>query len=116
MVISNPCIEIWLLYHKLADLSELGIETAKDAKQALDKVGKYYWVKYLPLMPIAIENAANADKHPESYMPELLETKVYLLGRALYERMGKVRFEEFVIALQKMEKEMLERKKRKKKR
>ena len=116
LVISNPCIEIWLLYHKLADLSELGIETAKDAKQALDKVGKYYWVKYLPLMPIAIENAANADKHPESYMPELLETKVYLLGRALYERMGKVRFEEFVIALQKMEKEMLERKKRKKKR
>ena len=66
-------------------------------------------------MPIAIENAANADKHPESYMPELLETKVYLLGRALYERMGKVRFEEFVIALQKMEQEMLERKKRKKK-
>ena len=115
LVISNPCIEIWLLYHKLADLSELGIETAKDAKQALDKVGKYYWVKYLPLMPIAIENAANADKHPESYMPELLETKVYLLGRALYERMGKVRFEEFVIALQKMEKEMLARKKREKK-
>ena len=115
LVISNPCIEIWLLYHKLKDLSGLGIETAKDAKQALDKVGKYYWVKYLPLMLDAIENASRADKHPDGYMPELLETKVYLLGRALYERMGKVRFEEFVIALQKMEKEMLAREKRKKK-
>ena len=75
------------------------VETAKDAKQALDKVGKYYWVNYLPLMLDAIENASRADKHPDGYMPELLETKVYLLGRALYERMGKVRFEKFVALL-----------------
>lgn len=117
LVISNPCIEIWLLYHKLKDLSGLGIETAKDAKQKLDGIekGGYYYIKYLPLMPNAIENAANADKHTESYMPELLETKVYLLGRALYERMGKVRFEEFVIALQKMEQEMLAKKRKIKK-
>ena len=117
LVISNPCIEIWLLYHKHEDLRGLGIKTAKDAKRKLDRIekGGYYYIKYLPLMPDAIENAANADKHPESYMPELLETKVYLLGRALYERMGKVRFEEFVIALQKMEKEMLTNKKRNRK-
>ena len=113
MVISNPCIEIWLLYHKLDDLSGLGIKTAKDAKQKLDGIekGGYYYIKYLPLMPKAIKNAANADKHLENYMPALLETKVYLLGRALYERMGKVRFEEFVIALKKMEQEMLAKKK-----
>jgi hypothetical protein len=110
------CIEIWLLYHKLNDLRGLGIETVKDAKQALDKVGKYYWVKYLPLMLDAIENASKADKHPDGYMPELLETKVYLLGRALYERMGKVRFEKFVALLPQVEKEMLERKKREQKR
>ena len=41
----------------------------------------------------AIENARNADSNPDGYMPELLQTKVYQLGRALYERMGKVRFE-----------------------
>ena len=116
LVMSNPCIEIWLLYHKLKDLSGLGIESAKDAKQALDKVGKYYWVKYLPLMLDAIENASKADKHPDGYMPELLETKVYLLGRALYERMGKVRFEKFVALLPQVEQEMLERKKRGQKR
>ena len=95
LVISNPCIEIWLLYHKRADLTDLGIQTAKDAKQALDKIekGGYYYIKYLPLMLNAIENAQQADTNPDGYMPELLQTKVYHLGRALYERMGKVRFE-----------------------
>ena len=42
-------------------------------------------------------------------MPALLETKVYQLGRALYERMGKVRFERFVESLPGIEKEMLEK-------
>ena len=59
LVISNPSIEIWLLYHKRTDLSGLGIQTANDAKQALDKIekGGYYYIKYLPLMLDAIENA-----------------------------------------------------------
>ena len=101
LVISNPCIEIWLLYHKRADLSDLGIQTAKDAKLALDRIekGGYYYIKYLPLMLDAIENAQQADSNPDGYMPKLLQTKVYQLGRALYERMGKVRFEKFVASL-----------------
>ncbi len=112
LAISNPCIEIWLLYHKRTDLTDLGILTAKDAKQALDKIekGGYYYIKYLPLMLKAIENASNADSNPNGYMPELLQTKVYQLGRALYERMGKVRFEKFVISLPGIEKEILKKK------
>ena len=111
LVMSNPCIEIWLLYHKMSDLTGLCICTSKDAKQALGNIdGGYYYIKYLPLMPDAIENAERADKHPDSYMPELLETKVYHLGRALYARMGKVRFEKFVLSLQEMEKELLKNK------
>ncbi len=105
LVISNPCIEIWLLYHKLADLSELGIATAQDAKRALGEIdGGYYYIKYLPLMLDAIENASCADTAPEGWMPRPLETKVYLLGRALYERMGKVRFEKFVASLPELDK------------
>lgn len=109
IVISNPCIEIWLLYHKKANLTDLNIKTAWDAKQALDKIekGGYYYIKYLPLMLDAIKNAQNADTTPDKYMPKLLETKVYKLGNALYERMGKVRFEEFVASLSKIEKEIL---------
>lgn len=114
LVISNPCIEIWLLYHKRADLTDLSIQTAKDAKQALDKIekGGYYYIKYLPLMLNAIENASNADSNPNGYMPELLQTKVYQLGRALYERMGRVRFEKFVTSLPYVEKEILRKKNR----
>ena len=69
-------------------------------------------MKYLPLMPKAIENARNADSNPDGYMPEWLETKVYLLGQALYERIGKRSFEEFVARLRKMEKTVLAKKKK----
>jgi hypothetical protein len=44
-------------------------------------------------------------------MPELLQTKVYQLGRALYDRMGKVRFEKFVASLPNIEKQILKQKK-----
>ena len=113
LVISNPCIEIWLLYHKLDDLTNLNMATAQDAKRALDGIekGGYYYIKYLPLMLHAIENASKADTNPVGYMPEHLQTKVYQLGKALYERMGKVRFEKFVASLPTIEKEILDKKK-----
>lgn len=107
LVISNPCIEIWLLYHTLTDLTELGIQTSKDAKRVLNERAKYYYVKYLPLMLDAIRNAQNADSNPRGYMPGLLETKVYRLGQALYDRIGKRRFDEFVDSLAKMEQDIL---------
>lgn len=114
LVISNPSIEIWLLYHKLANLTGLNITTAQDAKRALDGIekGGYYYIKYLPLMMNAIENASHADTNPDGYMPELLQTKVYQLGEALYDRMGKVRFDKFVASLPALEKEILARKRK----
>ena len=112
LVISNPSIEIWLLYHKLANLNGLNITTAQDAKRALDNIekGGYYYIKYLPLMLTAIKNASNADTNPNGYMPKLLQTKVYQLGEALYNRMGKVRFDEFVASLPTIEQEILTKK------
>lgn len=111
LVISNPCIEIWLLYHTQTDLSGLGIATSKDAKQVLDQKAKYYYLKYLPLMPAAIENARKADTNPEGYMPELLQTKVYQLAQAIYNKIGKPRFDAFVASLPKVEQEILKNKK-----
>lgn len=110
LVMSNPCIEIWLLYHTQTDLTGLGIKTSKDAKRVLNKVAPYYYLRYLPLMQNAIKNAKNADANPENYMPEPLKTKVYLLAQALYDRIGKRRFDEFVAALPKMEQEILKKK------
>lgn len=114
LIISNPSIEIWLLYHKIADLTGLNITTAQDAKRALDGIekGGYYYIKYLPLMLKAIENASHADTNPDGYMPELLQTKVYQLGKALYNRMGKVRFDKFVASLPTIEKKLLARKRK----
>jgi hypothetical protein len=115
LVISNPCIEIWLLYHKMSDLSGLGITEAKDAKRALGEIdGGYYYIKYLPLMLDAIKNASRADSMPEGWMPGLLETKVYYLCRALYERMGKVRFERFVASLPQLDRDVRGKKLREK--
>lgn len=111
LVISNPCIEIWLLYHAYADLSKFGIQTSKDAKKVLNRYAKYYYLKYLPMMPQAIENAKNADEYPDKYMPEPLNTKVYLLAEKLYEKIGKNQFEKFVRALPIMEQEILKKKK-----
>jgi hypothetical protein len=112
LVISNPSIEIWLLYHTQTDLSGFGIKTAKDAKRVLDKVAKYYYFKYLPLMPQAIENARNADSNPDSYMPEPLKTKVYQLAQALYDRIGKRSFDAFIAKLPQIEQELLAKKKK----
>ena len=39
-------------------------------------------------------------------MPELLETKVYHLGRALYERMGMVSFKKFVASLPQLDRDV----------
>lgn len=35
-VISNPCFEIWLLYHTSKDLSSLNTSTSQDCKTSLD--------------------------------------------------------------------------------
>lgn len=118
LVISNPCIEIWLLYHKLPDLSHLDIKSAHDAKRALHEIeeGGYYYIKYLPLMLDAIKNAKVNDSHPEKYMPRLLETKVYQLGQALYDRMGAVRFKKFIASLPQLEQGILKGRQETKKR
>lgn len=109
LVISNPCIEIWLLYHKLPDLSHLNIKNAHDAKRTLHEIekGGYYYIKYLPLMHDAIRNAKANDSHPDKYMPRPLETKVYQLGQALYDRMGIVRFKKFIASLHQLEQVIL---------
>lgn len=114
LLISNPSIEIWLLYHKVPNLSRFNIKTAKDAKQALNAIeqGGYYYIKYLPLMLQAIQNAKNADSSPQAYMPSLLQTKVYKLAQALYQRKGQVRFEKFIDSLPTIEQNILKKRRK----
>jgi len=98
IVISNPCFEIWLLYHKLEDLDKFDCSTASKTKKALHELDKggYFYLNYLPLLNNAIENARVKDLNPKYYLPNQKETKVYQLGEALLNRIGKPRFEDFV--------------------
>lgn len=95
VVISNPCFEIWLLFHKKETLKEMDCTTPDKTKKTLNKIG-YSLVDYLPLMPVAAENAAANDTNAEYYMPNEKETKVYLLAKALLERIGQKRFDQFI--------------------
>lgn len=98
IVISNPCFEIWLLYHKMGTLTNLDCSTASKTKQALHNLekGGYFYLNYLPLIETAVTNAKNNDTNPKYYLANSKETKVYLLGAALLNRIGKSKFQNFV--------------------
>lgn len=98
LLISNPCFEIWLLYHKLQSLEKVDCSKSQKVKEALHELekGGYYYLNYLPLMQDAIRNSECNDSNPKYYYPNIKETKVYILGKSLMEKMGKVRFEKFI--------------------
>ena len=102
--ISNPCFEVWLLFHKRENLEDTDCSTPEVAKQSLHglQVGGYCSLDYLPLMPNAIEYAKGNDTNSDHYYPNAKETKVYLLAEALLERIGLPRFEKFKLELLKL--------------
>lgn len=101
LLISNPCFEVWLLYHKLQSLEKVDCSKSQKVKEALHELekGGYYYLNYLPLMQDAIRNSESNDSNPHHYYPNVKETKVYLLGKSLIQKMGIVRFERFVNGL-----------------
>lgn len=100
IAVSNPCFEIWLLYHKMSDLTEIDCSKSHNVKVALSQLtpGGFFSLDYIKLMETAIVNAKAQDSNPgeQHYLPELRETKVYTLGEALMQRIGKRRWTEFV--------------------
>ncbi len=100
IAISNPCFEVWLLYHKLTDLKDIDCSKSHSVKVALSKLtpGGFSATEYVKLMAQAIINAKAKDSQPgeQHYFPALKETKVYELGEALMERIGKNRWQEFI--------------------
>lgn len=100
IAISNPCFEIWLLYHKLKDLSDIDCSKSHNVKVALSKLtpGGFCAKEYVRLMDIAIGNAKAKDSQigENHYFPRLKETKVYELGEALMNRIGKNKWLDFI--------------------
>lgn len=95
VIISNPCFEIWLLFHKKEKLDDLDCSTPEKTKKEFNKLGSNL-LEYIPLMEKAIKNAKANDANTRHFMPNPKETKVYHLAEALFKRMGRPAFEKFV--------------------
>ncbi|MCB0522316.1 MAG: RloB domain-containing protein [Lewinellaceae bacterium] len=89
--ISNPCFEVWLLFHFNDKIS--GKATAsKEFKQLLHEVtpGGYSIVKFAPKIESAAANARDADPTPEHDYPDTpATTKVYRLADEMLKFLGR---------------------------
>jgi hypothetical protein len=85
LVISNPCFEIWLYFHKKADIKSSVSISCNDFKKEISSFekGGYHPLKFIPDFQKAIVNAKANDSNLNHFMPNVKETKVYQLGEAI---------------------------------
>jgi len=98
IVISNPCFEVWLYFHKKDDMKKFKNLKCKELKSELGKFeqGGYNPQKFIPYFFDAISNARKNDTNKKHFMPDNCETKMYQLGEALIEVIGKNNFKWFL--------------------
>ena len=101
-VISNPCFEIWLLYHTAKDLSSINTTTSQDCKTSLDSQSSrgYDPERYIVLIKDAMKNAKVAD-NSSGWYPQPNNTKMYELVEALMKFVSIKEFDDFVTRMQK---------------
>lgn len=87
--ISNPCFEVWLLYHFLDKLPDNN-EKCRNLKQQLDRVsgGGFEINKMARLINVAATNAENSDTNPTQFYPDRMQTKLYLLAQQMLKLLG----------------------------
>lgn len=98
IVLSNPCFEVWLYFHKRANINVSTSKSSQDFKTEIATLekGGYHPYSFVPQLPIAIENAKVFDSDPNHFMPSFKETKVYQLGEAIMQVIGKNDFDKFI--------------------
>lgn len=98
IVISNPCFEIWLYFHKKADIKSSPSTCCNDFKREISdfEKGGYHPLKFIPAFQEAIVNAKANDSDINHFMPKIKETKVYLLGEAIVTKVNKSDITEFI--------------------
>jgi hypothetical protein len=98
IVLSNPCFEVWLYFHKKATINMSTSNNCGDFKNEIStfEKGGYHPLKFISHLPKAITNAKNADNDKKHFLPNLKVSKVYQLGEAVIEAIGKKGFDEFV--------------------
>ena len=88
--ISNPCFEVWLLFHLVDSLVDNG-EKCKDLKSLLHQKakGNQELKRLANLLSNAAENAAKADTSPRGDYPDRMQTKLYHLAKQMLTVLGK---------------------------
>ena len=101
IIISNPCFEVWLYFHKKQQIPNKNKITCKGLKTEVSKFekGGYRPNKFMPYLLDAISNAEKADLNKKHFLPAKGVTKIYELGQALIEIIGKNDFEKFLSTL-----------------
>lgn len=115
VVISNPCFEVWLYFHKRKNIKASKSSSCGDFKQEISTFEKGGYSPYTFLIDIinAVQNAKEADSTPEYFMPEEKETKVYKLVEAILALSRKTELEQFInVTLSSLVKVTLKEKKR----
>lgn len=98
IVLSNPCFEVWLFFHKKPKILIDKKITCKELKFQISKHTKegYNPLYYLSDLDKAMARAKLADSDKDYYFPKPNQTKVYLLCEALINAVGRNNFNEFL--------------------
>lgn len=97
-VLSNPCFEVWLYFHKKSEISTSKSKNCNEFKKEIStfEKGGYHPLKFMSLLPTAITNARKCDSDLNHFLPKVNETKVYQLSEAIIEIIGRKGFDDFV--------------------
>jgi hypothetical protein len=98
LVISNPCFEVWLYFHKKSDIKFSISVSCNDFKKEISSFekGGYHPLKFIPDFQKAIVNAKANDSDVNHFMPNVNETKVYQLGEAILVEVHDIDIIEFI--------------------
>lgn len=88
IAISNPCFEVWILYHVLSIIPEDN-QQCVDLKRQVHReiLGGFHVDRVCPLLEIARRNAEAADTSTGDY-PNRLQSKTYLLAKEMLSVLG----------------------------
>lgn len=97
-VLSNPCFEVWLYFHKKSDINLSMSKTCNDFKSEIStfEKGGYHPLKFISLLSDAITNAKESDSDLNHFLPKPKETKVYQLGEAIIQVIGNKGYDGFI--------------------
>jgi len=98
IVISNPCFEVWLYFHKKENILISDSESCANFKKEISNFtkGGYHPLDYIADINQAAINARKSDPDTSHFMPIHKVTKVYMLAESIMTFVGKNDLTDFI--------------------